>query len=75
MEAQKAVEVDARENISFPEAQSRVRLLSSTQLRQPTAPKAWSLPPPSHEALRNELVQLTEEVRRIKEIQVPAALR
>jgi len=72
-EAEKVVKMASAEKIPFPEAQRRLRsnVLTSTGIE---VHNAWSLPLPPYDDLRNDLASLREEIRLIREVQVPAAL-
>jgi hypothetical protein len=73
IEAQKAVELNKKEGITFQEALQRIRSQSSGA--QPTVNNPWATPPPSSELedLKRNVTALQEEVRHIREVQVPAA--
>ena len=74
IEAQKAVELNKKEGITFQEALQRIRSQSSGA--QTTVNNPWALPLPSSELedLKRNVTALKEEVRHIREVQVPAAL-
>ena len=77
LEAEKVVKLAAAEKIPFTEAQRRLRENMSTHSILAAGMEvhnAWSLHLPAYDDLRNELVSLREEIRLIREVQVPAAL-
>jgi len=78
-EAQKAVELNKREGISFQEAQQRIRAQSAVdpQTDRPYVSNAWAHPmaPSDLDALKRDLDELKQEVQLIREVQVPTAHR
>ena len=74
LDAQRAVDFATRENISFSEARSKYCSPSSAQVNQPTATNTWFPPLPISDGVQDRLAAIEEEIRLIKQIQVPAAL-